>query len=77
MPVPASPHAGRAPAGATSRARSLSRSGALRRLGLWLVLAIVVVVLSIASPTFRSTFNLQNVLEQNALIGIVALGRRS
>ncbi|GAA0313268.1 ABC transporter permease [Kineococcus aurantiacus] len=57
-----------------STLRTTSRAGALRRLGLWLVLAVVVAVLSIVSPTFRSTFNLQNVLEQNALIGVVACG---
>ena len=74
MPASASPHADRAPAGVTSRNRTPSRSTALRRLGLWLVLAIIVLLLSIASPTFRSTFNLQNILEQNALIGVVACG---
>ena len=46
----------------------------IRRLGLWIVLAIVVGGFSIVSPVFRSSYNLINVLEQNSIIGIVACG---
>ncbi|EXG80653.1 ABC transporter permease [Cryptosporangium arvum] len=46
----------------------------LRRLGLWLVLATVTLLLAIASPTFRTVLNAQNVLEQTSLLGIVACG---
>ena len=46
----------------------------LRRLGLWVVLAVVVAGLAIASPTFRSSYNLINILSQNSIIGIVACG---
>jgi ribose/xylose/arabinose/galactoside ABC-type transport system permease subunit len=49
-------------------------SGLVRRFGLWAVLVIVVAVLMIASPTFRQPINLENVLQQNAIIGIVACG---
>ncbi|TPW74243.1 ABC transporter permease [Schumannella soli] len=46
----------------------------LRRFGLWIVLVVVVVVLAVASPTFRDVDNLLNVLQQNSIIGIVACG---
>lgn len=46
----------------------------MRRFGLWAILLLVVVGLSIASPTFRQPINLMNVLEQNSIIGIVACG---
>lgn len=46
----------------------------LRRLGLWVVLAAVIAGLAIASPTFRSSYNLVNILAQNSIIGIVACG---
>src|SRR5580692_4162474 len=49
-------------------------SGLVRRFGLWAVLVIVVAVLMIASRTFRQPINLENVLQQNAIIGIVACG---
>jgi ribose/xylose/arabinose/galactoside ABC-type transport system permease subunit len=54
--------------------RNGSSLGQLRRFGLWIVLIVVVVVLSIASPTFRDPINLENILDQNAIIGIVACG---
>ncbi|MBO0879385.1 MAG: ABC transporter permease [Mycobacterium sp.] len=53
---------------------NVRRTDRLRRLGLWTVLAVVVTVLAIASPTFRDPYNLSNILEQNAAIGIVACG---
>lgn len=48
--------------------------GILVRNNLWVALAIVVGALSIASDTFRNPANLQNILAQNGIIGIVALG---
>ena len=50
------------------------RTGDLRRFGLWLVFALVTVILMIVSPTFRQPVNLENILEQNAILGIVACG---
>lgn len=44
------------------------------RLGVWIALAVLVIVLSIVSDTFRHTANLQNILAQNAIIGLVACG---
>src|SRR5687768_17051016 len=38
------------------------------------VLAAGVVMLAIASPAFRDTDNLVNILRQNAIIGVVACG---
>lgn len=48
--------------------------GLLRRFGLWAVLVIVTVAFMIASSTFRQTNNLENILEQNSIIGVVACG---
>jgi ribose/xylose/arabinose/galactoside ABC-type transport system permease subunit len=48
--------------------------GILRRFGLWAVLVIVTVAFMIASSTFRQTTNLENILEQNSIIGVVACG---
>lgn len=41
---------------------------------LWIGLGVLVIAMCIASPTFRSAVNLQNVLSQNAVIGVVACG---
>ncbi|WP_232664822.1 hypothetical protein [Pseudonocardia sp. TRM90224] len=49
-------------------------TGVLSRNVLVIVFALLVVVLAIVSPTFRDVDNLLNVLEQNAIIGIVACG---
>jgi ribose/xylose/arabinose/galactoside ABC-type transport system permease subunit len=46
----------------------------LRRYGLWVVLIIVVVVFWTSTENFGTALNLQNVLQQNAIIGIVACG---
>jgi len=46
----------------------------LRRFGLWAVLVIVTVIFMLASPTFRQLNNMENILEQNAIIGVVACG---
>lgn len=51
-----------------------NRAGALRRFGLWLVFALVTVILMIASPTFRQPINLENILAQSSILGIVACG---
>lgn len=51
-----------------------SRLDQIRRLGLWVVLALVTGAFALASPTFRTPYNLLNILEQNAIIGIVACG---
>jgi ribose/xylose/arabinose/galactoside ABC-type transport system permease subunit len=48
--------------------------GILRRFGLWAVLVIVTAAFMIASSTFRQTTNLENILEQNSIIGVVACG---
>ncbi len=53
---------------------SLIRTDVMRRFGLWLVFGLVTLFLGVASPTFRQPINLQNVLEQNAILGIVACG---
>jgi ribose/xylose/arabinose/galactoside ABC-type transport system permease subunit len=50
------------------------QAGALRRFGLWLVLAVVTVALMFASPTFRQPANFENILDQSAILGIVACG---
>jgi ribose/xylose/arabinose/galactoside ABC-type transport system permease subunit len=54
--------------------RLISGSGVLRRLGLWLVLVLVTVGLAVVSPTFRTPLNLENILDQTSLLGIVACG---
>jgi ribose/xylose/arabinose/galactoside ABC-type transport system permease subunit len=46
----------------------------LWRYGIWAALVIVVIVLMAASPSFRASSNLTNILQQNSLIGIVACG---
>lgn len=49
-------------------------SAVLRRFGLWVVFVAVGVGFSIDSAPFRSTFNLENILQQNSIIGVVACG---
>src|SRR5580698_8975945 len=46
----------------------------LWRYGIWVALAVVVGLLLASSPSFRSSVNLTNILEQNSLLGIVACG---
>ncbi|MGV8897238.1 MAG: ABC transporter permease [Rhodoglobus sp.] len=46
----------------------------LARNNLWVALLVAVIGLSIASATFRNPANLQNILAQNGIIGIVAMG---
>jgi ribose/xylose/arabinose/galactoside ABC-type transport system permease subunit len=50
------------------------RSDVLRRFGLWFVFIGVTAFFAIYSAPFRSTFNLENIAQQNAIIGIVACG---
>lgn len=52
--------------------RTVGRS--LARNYLWVILVAVVITLSIISPSFRAVANYQNILMQNGMIGIVALG---
>lgn len=51
-----------------------NRSGRLRRYGIWAALLLVAAVFAAVSPSFRSVTNLTNILEQNAMLGIVACG---
>src|SRR5580704_10713792 len=60
--------------GVRLRWRAGSSAALLRRFGLWAVLVLVTVAFMLWSPTFRQTSNLENVLEQNSIIGIVACG---
>ncbi|MCC2031551.1 ABC transporter permease [Microbacterium allomyrinae] len=69
------------PATAVVRVRPTASPTALGRIrsfaihnALWFGLAGLVLAMCIASPTFRSLVNLQNVLSQNAVIGVVACG---
>jgi ribose/xylose/arabinose/galactoside ABC-type transport system permease subunit len=48
--------------------------GLLVRNGLWIGLLLLVAVLATVSPSFGSAVNLQNVLSQNAVIGVVSCG---
>ena len=54
--------------------RRAARSDVLRRFGLWFAFVAVTAFFAIDSAPFRSTFNLENILQQNAIIGIVACG---
>ncbi|MCL6091580.1 MAG: ABC transporter permease [Actinobacteria bacterium] len=59
------------------QAEPLRKSGRLNNLwsyGIWVALALLIAVFFAASPSFRTATNLTNVLEQNAMLGIVALG---
>ncbi len=58
--------------GSSSPRKSLS--GFLSRHTLWVALVMLVLVLSLISEPFRNPANLQNILMQNSVIGIVALG---
>lgn len=46
----------------------------IRRYGLWIALGALIVFFCIASDSFRSTTNLKNILNQQAIIGVVACG---
>ncbi|MFE4833721.1 ABC transporter permease [Arthrobacter sp. NPDC056691] len=46
----------------------------LARHSLWIALIVLVAVLAVVSEPFRNIANLQNILMQNGIIGIVAMG---
>jgi len=48
--------------------------GILGRNNLWIALLVLVGVLAVVSDSFRNIANLQNILMQNGIIGIVAIG---
>jgi len=68
--MPGSTQAGEPP---LPRDRSIT-GGKIWRYGIWAALLLVVVVFAAISPSFRTVTNLTNILEQNAMIGIVACG---
>lgn len=72
--MPASAQSDSSQRGAVRVPRTPRAGGLMRRFGLWGILALVVLLLAIVSPTFRQPINLMNILEQNAIIGIVACG---
>jgi ribose/xylose/arabinose/galactoside ABC-type transport system permease subunit len=74
--APAQPPAARVPlvSGVFGRSLGQRRRPNLWRYGIWVALVVVVLVLFAISPSFRTSSNLTNVLQQNALIGIVACG---
>jgi ribose/xylose/arabinose/galactoside ABC-type transport system permease subunit len=51
-----------------------NNKGRLWRYGIWAALVVLTIILVIVSPSFRTTTNLTNILEQNAMLGIVACG---
>jgi ribose/xylose/arabinose/galactoside ABC-type transport system permease subunit len=57
---------------ATSRIAVVA--GSIRRYGLLGAFAVLFLYLIIVSPAFRNTANLLNLLQQNAIIGVVACG---
>jgi ribose transport system permease protein len=48
--------------------------GFLSRYGIYFALLLLVVILSIASPSFRSMSNVENILQQISVNGIIAIG---
>lgn len=60
---------GRGESAATSSVKSF-----FTRHVLWVALLALVVIVSTISPTFRTMTNLQNVLMQSSILGVVALG---
>ncbi|MDA8297285.1 MAG: ABC transporter permease [Actinomycetota bacterium] len=62
------------PAGEGRRRLGAAARGRLWAYGIWAVLALLVLVLVAVSPSFRTSTNLTNILEQNSMLGIVALG---
>jgi ribose/xylose/arabinose/galactoside ABC-type transport system permease subunit/ABC-type sugar transport system substrate-binding protein len=48
--------------------------GFLSRYGIYFALLLLVVILSIASPSFRSLSNVENILQQISVNGIIAIG---
>lgn len=50
------------------------RRGSFRRYAIWIALLVLVAIMCVISPSFRTTTNLTNILEQNSMLGIVACG---
>src|SRR5580698_6463448 len=46
----------------------------LSRYGIYFALLLLVAILSIASPSFRSVSNVENILQQISVNGIIAIG---
>jgi ribose/xylose/arabinose/galactoside ABC-type transport system permease subunit len=55
-------------------AEARSRRGSFRRYAIWIALLVLLVIMCVISPSFRTTTNLTNILEQNSMVGIVACG---
>ncbi len=72
--MPTTTVTGPPPAATVEQHRLHVNTARLWSYGIWIVLALLVAVLLAVSPSFRTTTNLTNILEQNAMIGIVALG---
>jgi ribose/xylose/arabinose/galactoside ABC-type transport system permease subunit len=75
-PAPASPAPGAGTTAATAAtAATPSRTPpALYRYAMLLIFVVLLIGMAIVSPIFRDPANLVNVLQQNAIIGIVACG---
>lgn len=71
------PGNGEAPGRVSGGGRSASPGqirGVAARNVVWIALAVLAAILAAISPGFRNPVNLQNILSQNAIIGIVACG---
>jgi ribose/xylose/arabinose/galactoside ABC-type transport system permease subunit len=62
------------PGAELEKARRWASSENLWSYAIWIVLVIVASILAVSSPSFRSQVNLTNILEQNSMLGIVAVG---
>jgi ribose transport system permease protein len=71
---PLEQHEASSPVDVAAMGRSLWRSENLFKYTMAALLVIAVAGMSIASPDFRSQGNLINILQQNAIIGVIACG---
>ena len=71
--APAVPAGEDNPSLGTAHAPSRHR-GNFRRYAIWIALLVLVAIMCGISPSFRTTTNLTNILEQNSMLGIVACG---
>jgi ribose/xylose/arabinose/galactoside ABC-type transport system permease subunit len=62
------------PVAAAKRGKGRIAADKLWSYGIWIVLIVLFAIMFIANPVFRSNMNLMNILEQNAMLGIVAAG---
>jgi len=60
--------------GSSPRCASITPLNFIRRYGMLLVFVLLTSSLSVISPTFRSSTNIVNILQQNAIYAIVACG---